>query len=513
MNARLVTLEGDHSRDGLFIFPHEVEEGYTLLGDTNSDRRFKVSLAGDYIEELRYSPIIRNYTANNDGVKEASQTWIPGNNGYYWHTDEQGNLLGCSVCIADETLAGEEIETYYHFNIDGSLAGYTLPKEDDSFVTLAGVDELGFFKGKGFKMPSFKASFKMPKLSLPKISLPKFKIPKISIPKLSIPKINIPKFKLPDVGKSLSKIGNKIGNAVDTHVRKVGEAVNAAGNIVSDIAQGAAQFATGLLPGMSSQGMAQEQPQEEEQPSDYTQPGYEDDKGYTASDGNYYLHDGTMYLDNQTGQWVDMQQSQAITDYTQPGYEDEKGYTASDGNYYLHDGSQYLNNQTGEWVSNPDVLYGVELGFDFSSLSSLASNPMVSMGLNAVLPGAGAALPMISSMLPGMSPSRPSGSSMPLQKRAVAIRQPPARPSNLIQTTIRQPPVRQASGSSSLTATNTRGLLDMIPGWQGMVPPIQPAQPPAPLPKDDNKMLMIGGGIVALGLIYVMTQNKPRGRR
>jgi len=512
MSASLITLEGDHSRDGLFIFPHEVESGYTLLGDSNSNKRFKVSLDGDYIEEQYYSPLYNTYKPNNDGILKPKETWIKGNNGFYWHSDEVGNLLGCSVCIADQTLAGEDVDAYYHFNLDGTLAGYSIPSEDGKIVTLAGVDELGFsFKGfKGlkmpsFKMPSFKANFKLPKISLPKFKIPKIKIPKFNIPKIKIPKISIPKFKVPDIGKNLSNVASKIGKAVDTHARKIGEAVNAAGNIVSDIAQGAAGLVTGLTSSfMPGGGGMQEEgyPEEEQQPTDYTQPGYEDEQGYTASDGNYYLHDGTQFLNNQTGQWESM--NQAPTDYTQPGYEDEQGYTASDGNYYLHDGSQYLNNQTGEWVSMAEVLYGVELGFDLSSISSLISNPMVSAGLNAVVPGAGMALPMLSNFLPGGA-SQAQQVRQPSTYRPTSIKPPPVRQTS--QVTIKPPPVRS---SSSLTANNTRSLLDMMPGWQGMVPPLQPApQPPAPK-EDSTKLLMIGGGIAALGLIYMMNQKKSR---
>jgi len=512
MSASLITLEGDHSRDGLFIFPHEVESGYTLLGDSNSNKRFKVSLDGDYIEEQYYSPLYNTYKPNNDGILKPKETWIKGNNGFYWHSDEAGNLLGCSVCIADQTLAGEDVDAYYHFNLDGTLAGYSIPSEDGKIVTLAGVDELGFsFKGfKGlkmpsFKMPSFKANFKLPKISLPKFKIPKISIPKFNIPKIKIPKISIPKFKVPDIGKHLSNVTSKIGKAVDTHARKIGEAVNAAGNIVSDIAQGAAGLVTGLTSSfMPGGGGMQEEgyPEEEQQPTDYTQPGYEDEQGYTASDGNYYLHDGSQYLNNQTGQWESM--NQAPTDYTQPGYEDEQGYTASDGNYYLHDGSQYLNNQTGEWVSMAEVLYGVELGFDLSSISSLISNPMVSAGLNAVVPGAGMALPMLSNFLPGGA-SQAQQVRQPSTYRPTSIKPPPVRQTS--QVTIKPPPVRS---SSSLTANNTRSLLDMMPGWQGMVPPLQPApQPPAPK-EDSTKLLMIGGGIAALGLIYMMNQKKSR---
>lgn len=535
MQPTLVTLEGDRTENDLLLFPQTEEdekEGIYLFGDNVSGKRFKVSLAGDSIEQLEYSPLYRNYVSSNQGTQEAQETFLA-DDGLYWHADKNGFLLGCSVCIVDESLNGDESpQIFYHFNLDGSLAGYSLPDQNQNFVTLSGVDELGFFKG--LKMPSFK----MPKLpKIPKIKAPKMpkikmpKLPKFKMPKIKIPKIKMPKIKVPDIGKAVSKVGSQIGKGVSNIGNQIGKGIQ---KHVENIAQVAETIAEGpgrlldVATGILAPGGGEGEAGEEEQASDITQPGYQDEQGYTGEDGLYYLNDGSGYMNPQTEEWFNMDgtpmgQSEQASDITQPGYTDEQGYTADDGMYYLNDGSGYMDPQTQGWfnmdgspygsqavIEEAQVLYGdesedsfmKELGFDLSSLSSLASSPLVSAGLNAFIPGAGVGLSMLSqginkkkkptnkvnvlSTLNKLTMAKKTSSPIVIKKA------PPKKPP------VSNQPVARAGSMTPQMLQNLRTLQT-------------PQQAPA---KEDNKKLLlyVAGGGMGLYLIFKM-MNQGRGRK
>ncbi|TGN07453.1 hypothetical protein [Leptospira bandrabouensis] len=478
MQPTLMTLEGNRSESDLILIPQTKEhkaEGVYLFGDNQTGKQFKVSLNGDSIKQLEYSPLYRQYLPSNNGYVEAKESFMD-EDGVLWHSDKNGFLLGCSVCVSNQTLAGDEPEIFYHFNLDGSMAGYSLPDQSGRYVTLSGVDELGFFKG--LKMPSFKApKISMPKMSFPKISLPKFSMPKISIPKL--PKISMPKLNtsgitkgISNVGKSISKVGSKIGQAVDTHFQKVGEAVSKAGEFASSIVSTGMNVVSNLMPGGQQQAMEEEDPyaqdpyaedpyagQTQEQPMDFTVPGYQDEQGYTASDGMYYLNDGTGFLNPQTNEWFNM---------------DGTPYGSTNQSYeQIYTDSQYLYGEN------------AELGF----LPALA----------AALPMMSAAMPMMQNMMPAIQtavqkPKKPDNSALLL----ATLNKLTAAKQNNQPVAVRKAPTPPPRIQPQVQSQNTNVISRSLPA----LPPPQPAK------SDDNKNLIMFGGLGALALVGVLLLKK-----
>lgn len=497
--AQLYILEGNESKPGDLRFLERTNT-HVLLGNDSIGKKYSVSLNGDHAVGYHYSPFYEKYVQSNFGTEEV-QNSFQDENGVIWHTGKNGFLLGCTFCVTDKNLGADSPETYFHINLDGTLAGISVPRDSDH-VTLEGSYELGFFKG-GFKLP--KLSF--PKISLPKVSLPKIKLPKFKLPKLQIPKIKMPKIdtsgiskSISSVGKNIGKIGSKIGKAVDTHMQKIGEVGTKIGEVATSIVDTGLNLVSNLAQGMGPGG-GQAQP-EEEQAGDPSQPGYEDEQGYTASDGMYYLHDGSGYMNPQTEEWFNMDGSpygevSQPSSYNEIGYQDANGYTAEDGMYYLNDGSGFLNPNTNEWFNMDGLPYGENLGFDFSSLTSLISSPAAGAALNTVIPGAGIALPLVSQLLTtGQNKANPT-------RTTVSIKAPPQK--TAVQTT-RQvapppPPARTAVASRNLSSTQSiEELIKSI---------TQPQTPVKEESKDKTMYWMLGG----LGAVYVGSQFLKGNRR
>ncbi|TGN09771.1 hypothetical protein [Leptospira ilyithenensis] len=519
--AQLHILEGDHGKDGLSLLKQE--KSHFLFGDSTIGKQYKVSLNGDHIVGYDYSPLYERYTPSNLGTEEAVESFQD-SKGVIWHVGKKGNLLGCSVCIEDGTLGNTSPQTIIHYNLDGTLAGISHPTAQNNYVLLEGAHELGIsLKVGGLKLPKLSMpklsmpkislpKISIPKISIPKINIPKFKIPKINIPKINIPKIDIPKIKVPDIGNMVSNIGQQISQGVSNVGQQISqgaqqftnEALTKPLEAVGQAASGLVSTATSLVSNILNPNAGMATGQEagaEEQPQDYTQPGYEDQQGYTASDGMYYLNDGSGFLDPQSGQWYAMDGSPyggqtgstQPSSYLEPGYQDANGYTANDGIYYLIDGSGYLDPTTNQYYSMDGSPYGSNsnLGFDISSLLSIAGP-----ALSTVIPGAGLALPLVSQFLPGASGTTAS------------------RP----QTTVRPAPT-----PPRVTSTASRPVVTPPPPPRAIQTPVANRSTQTPItnsvtsqqqaqPKDNTKTyIMIGGAVVVLGgAILFLKQGRRR---
>lgn len=494
MTLRLVTLEGETKRTPGDLIPISKDESHALFGDSEDAFRFRVSLSGDQIETYEWSNLHQTHLPFNNGTEYSSSILAGEEEGAFWHLDEDNNLLGSSVCVCDteETLNGEENEYYLHYNLDGSLAGYSIQRPSGDYVTLSGAVDLSGFGFKGLKMPSFKGI----KIKAPKI---KFKAPKIKFkaPKLKFKAPKLPKLNTRGISKSVSSIGKGVSNAVSSvskgignvgtqigkgvqkHFSNLAEGIGKVGELANQALDTASSF---LSPG--GEGLPEEGSEEEEQITDPTIPGYTDEDGYTADDGLYYTNDGTLYQDPQTGEWFNI------------------------------DGTPYGTEE--QIVSEASEVYGEideenflpELGFDLSSLSSLASNPMVSMGLNAVLPGSGMALSAVTGMAAqgkqrkkvNKKPARLISNLSTLnrltnakkQNRQIAITQPKA--------STKAPPPRPNPPSKELMET-----IRSVTGVQ---------QQQTPKEDKTKTYLMIGGGsLVALTAIYLISKGGSNGKR
>lgn len=492
MTLKLVTLEGnkEQNKPGSLNFLSETGS-YALFGDSDDSFRFRVSLQGDEIEVFEWSPLYKKHLPFNDGIVKVHSTLEGEEEGVFWHIDKNLNLLGCSVCVSGDldTLDGDEEENWLHFNTDGTLAGYSIAKDSGDLVTLSGGMTLDGFGFKGMKMPSFKGfKFKAPKLKAPK--LPKFKAPKL---KIKAPKIKFkaPKINTKGISKSISSVGKGVSNAVNSVSKgysnvgnQIGKGVNKYfSNIsegiskVGEIANQALTTATDLLaPGGEEMPAEEEEEQtEEEQITDPTVPGYKDDDGYTDEDGLYYTNDGTLYQNPETGEWFNI-------DGTPYGQETEE---------------QVINEAVEVYGEMDENAFMTELGFD---LSSLASSPLVSTGMNALLPGSGMALSMFS-----------QGAKNAKAKKAAKKITPSKIVSNL------------KTLNKLTTAKKTRRPVSVVlPKKAGSV-----ARPPAQntellqtikalntnqesIAKEDKTKtyLMYGGGAVGVGLLFYLVMKK-----
>lgn len=495
MALRLVTLEGETGKDNLpetlnFI---SRDKNYALFGDIEDNYRFNVSLAGDEIEVSSFSPLYKDYRPYNEGTETTHQT-LEGEDGVLWHSDKEGNLLGCSVCLESDELNGEEEEDWLHYNIDGSLAGYSIQR-GQGHVTLSGGLSLDGFGFKGFKAPSFKAiKFKAPKIKAPK--LPKFKAPKLKIkaPKIKFkaPKLNMNTKGLTkgisSIGKGVSKavdsytkgvshIGDQIGKGVSKYVSNIAEGIGKVGDIASQVLDSAGGMLSDQQPGEEDTGEG------EEENSDPTIPGYTDEDGYTDDDGLYYTNDGTLYQNPQTGEWFNI-------DGTPYGEEQEEQ-------------EAQIYQEGTELYGDIESAFCGELGFD---LSSLASNPLVSTGLNAFLPGAGTAVSMVSS---GVSASNAKKKAAKAKKKAslmstlnkLTTAKKTNRPVAIVKSKApaRTAPVRPTIKASA-TAPDLSSYLNAL------------NTPNQQQTEDKTKTyLMYGGGVVLFGgLVYLLTKKEGK---
>lgn len=131
------------------------------------------------------------------------------------------------------------------------------------------------------------------------------------------------------------------------------------------------------------------------------------------------------------------------------------------------------------------------LGFD---IGSLLSNPLVSTGMNAVIPGSGLAMPMLSSFL---SPQRPTGTTQTQTFKRPTIAPPPQRQvATQTQRTRSTPPPPQRASMTSRS-------VETIPA---------PTQAPAQKEGIDKNILLIGGLALAGVTVLVLT-NQKRGRK
>ena len=305
------------------------------------------------------------------------------------------------ICQKVDTLQGDEIEIL--LGDDGIFYGYDgkdnafpilqLADEDGQEVGLDAFEHLEDELGRGF---SFKG-FKMPKM--------KFKLPKI--PKMpKIPKFKIPKFKgltkgfknlskgisksvksvskgisraAKDYSKGISRAAKDYSKAVSKNFKNVGKALSNAGEGLSDI--------------LSTMGTPppQEEP-EQEQVQEYV-----DENGNPVDENGYPL------------------EQEQVQEYV-----DENGNPVDENGYPLEqEQAQEFVDENGNPVDENGYPLEGDLGFDLSSLMSMASgsggaggltsmlpslaqglstkqgrtavgNKAIGMGLNALLPGAGA---------------------------------------------------------------------------------------------------------------------------
>lgn len=135
------------------------------------------------------------------------------------------------------------------------------------------------------------------------------------------------------------------------------------------------------------------------------------------------------------------------------------------------------------------------LGFD---IGSLLSNPLVSTGMNAVLPGSGMVASFLAPSLSQKPAKKPSALSSFLSSQAVrkpTISAPP-RPQTQTQKIIRStpPPPRSTQRAGSFL-------------------PIQPAQAPTPTATKegiDKNLLLFGGLVLAGGTVLFLSNQKGR---
>lgn len=138
------------------------------------------------------------------------------------------------------------------------------------------------------------------------------------------------------------------------------------------------------------------------------------------------------------------------------------------------------------------ILKDETLGFD---IGSLLSNPLVSTGMNAILPGSG----MVASMLaPSLSkPQKPKTDFSSLLKNY------------LPKTTVSAPPPRTQSQTVRRTPPPPK---PQAPMQARSMEPAQITQAPAPVQKEgiDKNILLIGGIVLAGGAVVFLTNNKGR---
>ncbi|MCG6152613.1 hypothetical protein [Leptospira bandrabouensis] len=329
---------------------HGEDDNVFLFGDESGSLQYQLSKNLDHLRSNYYSSLYKQFVPANSGYIQAQQT-LQGEDGNLYHFTLSGDLLGCSICSFTGLLAGESLTQYNHYNADGTLAGITLLNGNDKqFLYEGGYELSGFNLGKlkiggGFKLPKI-GNIKMPKLNV--------KIPKINVPKLSIPKINLPKlpnFKMPDIGKGLTNIGKQVTKGFDSlnQLNKdvfetlVTKPLEAIGDVASTLLDTAGSI---LGP---NQGQPMEEQPQEEQALTPQYPGYQDENGYTASDGVFYSHDNQYYFDFNTNQWIPLNQESG-PQFSDVGYTDQNGFRADDGLFYSHDGQYVLNEQTNQWI-------------------------------------------------------------------------------------------------------------------------------------------------------------------
>lgn len=353
----LQVLEGEN----LSLSLHGEDDNVFLFGDESGSLQYQLSKKLDHLRSNYYSPLYKRFVPSNSGYIQANQT-LQGEDGNLYHFTLSGDFLGCSICSFTGLLAGESLVQYNHYNADGTLAGVTLQNGNDrQFLYEGGYELSGFNLGKlkiggGFKLPKL-GNIKVPKMN---ISIPKINIPKLSIPKISLPKL--PNFKIPDIGKSLSKVTSQIGKGVSNIGTQVSKGFQSFENFnkdvldtlvskpleaIADVAKGVLETAGGIL--SPNQGQIPEEQSQEEQALTPQDPGYQDENGFTASDGVYYSHDGQYYFDFTTNEWVSLNQTTGPS-FSDIGYSDENGYRSSDGLFYSHDGQYVLNEQTNQWI-------------------------------------------------------------------------------------------------------------------------------------------------------------------
>jgi hypothetical protein len=138
------------------------------------------------------------------------------------------------------------------------------------------------------------------------------------------------------------------------------------------------------------------------------------------------------------------------------------------------------------------------LGMD---IGSLLNNPLVSTGMNAVLPGSGFAMPFVSSLL---SPQKPSGNRQPSQAvKRPTIAPPPrpmAQPTKARSMPAPPPPQRRDIQSSS--------LMDEMKNFVN-----SSKQTQTPQKEGIDKNLLLFGGIALAGVTVLVLTNQKRGRK
>ena len=271
------------------------------------------------------------------------------------------------ICQKVDTLQGDEIEIL--LGDDGIFYGYDgkdnafpilqLADEDGQEVGLDAFEHLEDELGRGF---SFKG-FKMPKM--------KFKLPKI--PKMpKIPKFKIPKFKgltkgfknlskgisksVKSVSKGISRAAKDYSKAVSKNFKNVGKALSNAGEGLSDI--------------LSTMGTPppQEEP-EQEQVQEYV-----DENGNPVDENGYPL---------------EQEQAQEFVD--------ENGNPVDENGYPLEgdlgfDLSSLMSMASGSGGAGglTSMLPSLAQGLSTKQGRTAVGNKAIGMGLNALLPGAGA---------------------------------------------------------------------------------------------------------------------------